>query len=67
MLTFYDLSSRCWFLKPNGILGYVPDPELVWDASLDKFVVLHVDHIPGREFDQALRAKIGRLIPFRAR
>lgn len=67
MLVYYDLQSRGWFLKPNGMLVYIPDPELVWDAKLDKRVaVLHVDHLPGREDDLELQSALGRLIPFKA-
>lgn len=43
---------------------YIPDPDKVWDmTSLDKTVVMHVDHVPGREHDLVLQTKLGRLIP----
>lgn len=68
MLVYYDLQSRGWFLKPNGMLVYIPDPELVWDAKLDKrVVVMHADHLPGREDDLALQSALGRLVPFKAK
>ena len=65
MITFYDLQAKCWFLNVNGKLGYVPDPNLVWDKSLDKFIVLHKNYLPGRDNDEILKAKIGNLRPLR--
>ena len=65
MITFYDLQAKCWFLNVNGKLGYVPDHKLVWDRSLDKFIVLHKNYLPGRDNDEILIAKIGNLRPLR--
>ena len=64
MHAFYDEQSMCWFLKLNGLVMYIPDPDKVWDmTSLDKAVVMHVDHVPGREHDLVLQTKLGKLIP----
>lgn len=63
MIVFYDIPSRCWFLKLNGRLMYVPDPDLVWDASVDKAVTMHASYPPGRENDLELQSKIGKLVP----
>lgn len=65
MITFYDLQAKCWFLNVNGKLGYVPDPDLVWDTSLAGFIVMHKDYLPGRDNDEILKAKLGNLRPLR--
>ena len=61
METFYDLGTKCWFLKVNGMIGYVPDPDLVWDASLDKVLIMHNNHIPGQESNEELQSKLAKL------
>ena len=64
MTAFFDLMSRSWFMNVNGVIGYVPDHNLVWDKSLaGNFVVLHKNYLPGRENDYNLIHKIGNLKP----
>ena len=61
METFYDLGTKCWFLKVNGIIGYVPDRNWVWEASREKAMIMNSNHLPGQEGNEELQSKIAKL------